>query len=112
MDDAIRLAKEDADDIDPMDTEDNSDLDLDRLLQPGVRYYLITRYDGKNGFRYYLRTTLPDDKRKVTVFLDMELGRKLAKVWKDNEYGTPIGGHSMDWIITALGASEEQDADT
>lgn len=109
IDGHFRLATEDADDSDPMDVEDNGDLDLGRLLVPGVRYYLITRYDDKNGFRYYLHTTLPDDKRKVTIFLDAELGRRLAKVWKDNEYGTPVGGHSMEWIITHLGATEDND---
>lgn len=75
---------------------------LEQLLKPGQHYRLRRVYNSEtNRFEYQL--TLSGG---VTIGLADDLGVKLAGHWKQNEYATFLGRHTMEWIIEKLDAQE------
>lgn len=72
-----------------------------------IQYSLKRDYNPVTAmFDYSLQAHLPANDQVITIKLDRSTGQKLAKVWSQNEYGTFLGQHAMEWIITHLTSGE------
>jgi hypothetical protein len=84
-----------------------ADFRLGDLVDTAIMYGLGRVYNpGSKEFDYVLRARLPKANKMVSVLLDKELGRILGSYWTQNEYGTFLGKHPMDWIIKQLSKGE------
>lgn len=75
---------------------------LEELLPTNILYSLRMDYNEKaNTFEYVLHASLPSG-QVADISLGKDLGDVLAVNWKQNEYGSFLGRHNMDWIIMCL----------
>jgi hypothetical protein len=84
------------------------DFRLDDLVDTAIKYGLGRVYNpGSKEFDYVLRARLPKDNKMVSIMLDKELGRILGSYWTQNEHGTFLGIHNMEWVIKHLAKGED-----
>lgn len=78
--------------------------DLTELANRSILYSLRREYNEKAGtFEYVLHVSAPMNGH-IDVFLEHGLGDILALNWKQNDYGSFLGRHTMEWIIGCLTA--------
>lgn len=93
--------------VDPSQPRVKADL-VENVSENTIMYGLIRRWDQSLGsFEYILRASLPVAKEMVEIKLDKDIAQILGSYWKQNDYGTFIGRHCMDWIIRHLKAGLE-----
>lgn len=85
-----------------MVAEQPSIINLDQIVAGGILYSLRMDYvPEEQRFQHVLHASGPMTGH-VDIFIAKDLGDILAQNWKQNEYGSFLGRHNMDWIIMCL----------